>query len=743
MKNIPIDQLNLVLLGAGHAQISVLKTFGMNPVDGINIILITDVLSTPYSGMLPSYIEGKCSKKDFHIDLTKLSNFCKARLIHTSVKHIDPIKKTVFLENYPSIYYDILSINTGSVPNYNMIPGAKKHAISVKPISKFINKIPNKDELSGKFIFIGGGKAGIELSLAFKKRADILKKNIKVILIEKNKKFFPQSNQIVEKIVTNKLKESKIDYFLNTKVTSIKNEIVFTNNGKFNGKKIFLITPAQPPEWIKKLIFKKDKDGFILVKQTLQTLNYPDVFATGDIASVNNYPRQKSGVYSVRAGKILSKNILLYIYNKNLINWIPQNSALSIIGFSNNKALALKGVFFNYGKIPYFLKKFIDKKFMNNFLILPKMKEHNSQLFPLIKKKNPSEKINNIYCSACGSKTEIEIIKNSIIQASKIALELGAKKKYIPQIDFEKDIGETNFKKASKGKIIQSIDFISQHISDPFIFGRIAALHSLSDIFASNSIPKYALSMIVLKRSRKLIQENDLLQILAGSILELSNHKTILIGGHTTTGIESSVGFSITGEKNYHNKKLSYNVQDYDLILTKPLGIGVMLAGMMRNLITSEQYQETIKIMLESNYKCTKIIGKFPNTLMTDVTGFGLAQHSLNLSKRIGSSNIEINISKLNFISGALDLSYKNIQSSIFDENKKNINISSSKLSDFEEQKIKLIFDPQTSGGILAAVPKIYSNKCLEKLKLSGYNKSSIIGKIINKNTTNTLFIKK
>ena len=140
MKPQIINQLNLVLIGAGHSQIHVLKHFGMKPIEGLNIIIISDVLKTPYSGMVPGYIGGIWKKEEIFIDVLKLSNFARANFIHTKVNYINTIKKTIYLEDHPPILYDILSINTGSVPNTNLIKGANKYAISVKPISKFINK---------------------------------------------------------------------------------------------------------------------------------------------------------------------------------------------------------------------------------------------------------------------------------------------------------------------------------------------------------------------------------------------------------------------------------------------------------------------------------------------------------------------------------------------------------------------------------------------------------------------------
>ena len=743
MKPQIVNQLNLVLIGAGHSQIHVLKHFGMKPIEGLNIIIISDVLKTPYSGMVPGYIGGIWKKEEIFIDVLKLSNFAKANFIHTKVNYINTIKKTIYLEDHPPILYDILSINTGSVPNTNLIKGANKYAISVKPISKFIDKLPDDKNFFNDFAIIGGGKAGIELAFALRKKSSILNFNNKIYLIEKNETF--SKNKKVDNLIKRKLDENRVNYILKSNIKSIERNLINTNNKKIKAKYILIVTNANPPNWIKKLDLKKDSNGFIFTSNTLQTLSYPEIFATGDVATINRYLREKSGVYSVKAGNILAKNIRAFILNKKLQNWYPQKTALSIISFSNGKALAEKGKFSSYLSIWFYLKKIIDKNFVNNFKLLPSMKIQENSTLPLFKKVKPNEKIHNLFCNGCGSKTNINIIEKTIKQSSILAKSLGASEKYMPTIQINSDYGIIKPSSFKNQKIIQSVDFISQHIPDPFIFGRISALHSLSDVFVAKADPMYALSMIALKRSSRLIEENELLQMLTGAILELSKHKTILIGGHTTASFETSLGFSITGKKSIKKFRVKNFINDFDLILTKPIGIGVILAGMMRNIIDSNDYNMIKNIMLQSNYIPSKIIRKIPNSFMTDITGFGLAYHAINLSQKIPYSSIELNISKIKFLSTALNLSNSGISSSLYEENLNLVKLIKDDLQEKNKEKVKLLFDPQTSGGILAAVPKSESERCLRKLLRIGYD-ASIIGKIHvrnnKKNNSNTLLIK-
>jgi len=149
--------IDLVLVGGGHAQVQVLKSFGMKPESGVRLTLITNVLKTPYSGMLPGHIEGIWSDQDMYINLVKLARFAGARLIHQSVKSINTDTKTIYLNNKIKLKYDVLSVNCGAAPDLSSIPGADLYAVAVKPISLFLKKLPPASGMCGPVCIIGAG----------------------------------------------------------------------------------------------------------------------------------------------------------------------------------------------------------------------------------------------------------------------------------------------------------------------------------------------------------------------------------------------------------------------------------------------------------------------------------------------------------------------------------------------------------------------------------------------------------
>src|SRR5512142_2473697 len=167
---VPIAQ-DLVLVGGGHAHVHVLKRFGMRPEPGVRLTLITRDLETPYSGMLPGYVAGQYSFAECHIDLLRLARFAGARLIHDEAVGLDRAARRVICQGHPSIRYDVVSLDIGSTPRLDDVPGAALHTIAVKPIARFAERweaLLERARAQGhvRLAIVGGGAGGVELALS-------------------------------------------------------------------------------------------------------------------------------------------------------------------------------------------------------------------------------------------------------------------------------------------------------------------------------------------------------------------------------------------------------------------------------------------------------------------------------------------------------------------------------------------------------------------------------------------------
>ena len=218
MKQTPADMIDLVLIGGGHAQIAVLKSFGMNPVAGVRLTLVTDVMLAPYSGMLPGYVEGHHSLEDMHIDLLKLARFAGARLIKRAVKDIDFDKQNIVLEGDLNLFYDVLSINCGAVPAAEAIIGTDAHAITVKPISRFLEKMPVPAELHGDIAVIGGGAAGCELAISLQRHYSRAGTPARCHLFSRSARLLPTAPKAASAHMQNALTQNQITLHQNIAV---------------------------------------------------------------------------------------------------------------------------------------------------------------------------------------------------------------------------------------------------------------------------------------------------------------------------------------------------------------------------------------------------------------------------------------------------------------------------------------------------------------------------------------------
>ena len=736
MKQMPADAIDLVLIGGGHAQIAVLKAFGMRPLEGVRLTLVTDVLMAPYSGMLPGYVEGHHSLEDMHINLLKLARFAGARLIKRAVSDIDFDKQNIVLDGGLNLHYDVLSLNNGAVPAPESIKGTALNGITVKPISHFLEKMPDASALRGDFGVIGGGAAGCELAISLYHHYQLGAKNIALHLFSRSERVLPTAPKKASMRMQSALARHNITIHHRANVEEITSDTVILEAGnKIPAAHIFVVTAARPASWISNLKLSHCEDGYISVRPTLQTVEYDNVFAAGDVASMVGEPREKAGVFAVRAGPYLAFNLRSYIEQTPLKSFSPQTRYLALIGLGGKNALALRGNFVAQGAFWWHLKNWIDRRFMQKFNNLPEMVTPPTSM-PAYAKKLTDKPVQDVFeCAGCGAKAGADILRDALEEACNLAREKGVDERFLPPAGIASDYSHLPLPDDSSKstQLSQSVDFISQHISDSYLFGRIAVLHALSDVFVAGDKPFAAQALVTLQRTRPEMQKSDLAMMLSGALEELAAHRTKLIGGHTTIGSEAMLGFAVTGLSKADKPSPALpKTEDVMLVLTKPIGIGIVLAAEMRGICAPDSYDAALAAMLASNARAADIIiSTAPSALMTDVTGFGLARHGLNLAQRAEATGMELWLDSLPLLIGAKELAASGTRSSLFSHNRQDIAVQGGAMLGTEYTPlIELLFDPQTSGGILAALPRSKAHEICGKLQEAGYIQAEIIGRL-------------
>ena len=375
--------MKLVLIGGGHSHAIALKLWSQQSLPGIELILISNVEDTPYSGMLPGYVAGFYTYQETHINLPNLATISGARLILDQAIALDLNKNQVICQNHPPVSFDYLSLDIGSTPRTSDVPGASEFAIPVKPVPSFLKaweqlltKLSTNSQVNPQINIIGGGAGGVELAFTMHRRLQTLldkSSQPKISVIHRHYQLLSGHNRRVSQLIPQLLVHKGITLHLDTEVTSIQKDHLLCHHNRDQTKQTiptdytFWVTQADSPEWIKSSALTLDSKGFILVDDNLQSLSHPQVFATGDIATMQNYQRPKAGVFAVRQGQPLYQNWLNILTNQPCQPYVPQAKYLALIGTGDRRAIASWGNLCWRSRLLWNLKDYIDRKFMKQF----------------------------------------------------------------------------------------------------------------------------------------------------------------------------------------------------------------------------------------------------------------------------------------------------------------------------------------------------------------------------------------
>lgn len=742
MQNNTTHYKDLILIGGGHSHALVLKMWAMQPLAGVRLTLISPATMTPYSGMLPGLIAGNYLFEETHIDLARLCQYANARYIQSAVTGIDLVSKTIMFADRPALGFDLVSINTGITPLLGT-PGADQFAIAVKPIAnlysrwqQLVTKLEQLPRQSQPFhlAVVGGGAAGVELIFAFQHAIENNPKittEIKLHLLHKGARVPEGYPRSLQKVVSEKMQHFNIQLHCDSNVEAVRqNSLIIEGKADLHADALFWCTQAGAPEWIKNGDLELDQQGFIAVNEFLQSTSHEFVFACGDIATQVDTPRPRAGVFAVRQAPTLFHNLRRALLQKPLKPFRPQRSFLSLLVCGGRWAVGYKALpFFPIltGHWVWKLKKRIDQKFMSMFHDLSPLGEMSSnQVDNVISNasQNGAALQETMRCGGCGAKVGSTVLQRVMKQLT-------------PVSNDDIVIGLHNPDDAAviripeKLLLVQSVDVFRALLSDPYLQGKIAAEHALSDVFAMNATPHSALAIVTLPYAAEALVERDLFQLMSGALSVLNQHHCALIGGHTSEGAEMSIGFSVnaTATEATVTQKASPK-PGHVLILTQPLGTGALFAAHNQLKAKGIWIEEAIHWMTRSNQAAATILSEHRISACTDVTGFGLLGHLLEMLKP-HRLQAEVQLSSLPALSGAVNLLQQGITSSLHPDNlrlQRSINRADEWVNN---PQYPLLFDPQTSGGLLACIPREEASECLQKLQRAGYEYAAEIGEVV------------
>jgi selenide, water dikinase len=379
------EPLHIVLLGAGHAHVEVLRSFGFMPPPAARVTLVTRLAHTPYSGMLPGLIAGVYGFDDAHIDTRPLARFAGAELVLAEVTGIDTAGKQLILKDHQPIAYDILSVNTGSTPGGTGLDGIAQNAIPVKPIDGFLERFEACRQRvmtrggAARIGVVGGGAAGVELALALaaRLRRDLVADGLgtgrfSVALFAGGGGLLPTFPAGARQRVARSLAAHDISVTVGARVIRFDGTRLGLDDGTATPiDELFFATQAAAASWLRESGLSLDDAGFIAVDARLRSISHPDVFAAGDIASFTPQPLPKSGVYAVRQGPALAENLRRVVAGMPPMPWTPQRQALVLIATGDGSAVGTRNGLSVEGRWVWRWKDRIDRAFMARYRDLP------------------------------------------------------------------------------------------------------------------------------------------------------------------------------------------------------------------------------------------------------------------------------------------------------------------------------------------------------------------------------------
>jgi selenide, water dikinase len=702
---------DLVLVGGGHAHVHVLKSFGMRPLPGVRVTLVARDVETPYSGMLPGWVAGHYRFDECHIDLGRLTRFAGARLIRDEAIGLDPGERRVLCRGHPPIRYDLLSLDIGSAPRADDVPGAAEYAIAVKPIARFAARwealLARARDLRGlRLTIVGGGAGGVELALSARYRlARLGVTPLQVTLVTRDE-LLPSHNRRVRHLLEQVFVERGIEVLTGSEVVRVEPGLLVCADGRqIAFDEALWVTEAGAAPWLAETGLPLTPGGFVAIDEFLRSTGDQHIFAAGDVATMVAHPREKAGVYAVRQGLPLADNLRRALTGERPRRFVPQQRGLALIGTGDAYAVASRGPFAARGAYLWRLKEWIDRRWMRRYRELPQML--------------PEAGEDPMRCGGCAAKVPAAVLGRVMAQlqpATKDLVTIG--------LDSSDDAALISFPGAPP--LLQTVDFFRAMVDDPYLFGRIAATHSLGDIYAMGGQPETALAIATLPAARPDIVEHDLLNMLRGGLDVLEPAGAVLIGGHSAEGAELALGFAVTGRAPTGRLLRKGGLRPGDrLILTKPLGTGVILAADGRGLAPARAVEDAIATMVQSAAASAACLLAHGATACTDVTGFGLLGHLLEML-RASEMDAALDPEAIPALDGALDCFARGIASSLHADNLAAL----AALDAGEAHPIAaLLIDPQTAGGLLAGVPAARAISCLGELRRLGY-RAALIGRV-------------
>jgi selenide, water dikinase len=725
---------NLVLWGVGHTNAHILRMWRMQPLPDTQLICLSNFPVATYSGMFPGVLAGQYRVDEMEIDLVRLTSGGEARLVLDEVTGIDRTRRQLLFATRPPLDYDLLSIGIGSQPSFDGVTiDDPAGLMTVKPMQTFLPRLKTRlQEIASthrecRVLIVGGGAGSLEigwcLRSAWNRRsladssplAEVLLgfEKLEITLITGAAEIGSGLKSGAVKKAVEACRRFDIELIRGERISRVESTGCLAASGRHMSADVVIwATTARGPAVFSNLDLERDRRGFLATRSTLQTVGDDAIFAVGDSGTLVDSPTDKAGVYAVRQGPVLWENLQRSLRGESLQAYRPQRDFLKLLNLGDGRAIAeYRGWSFE-GPSWWRMKNRIDTRFMKMYqdYRAPKMSMH-----PVTSDERPR-------CLGCGGKVGATLLAETL--------------KELPRYDSGKVVvglaepDDAAIVKVPSGQATLSTDFFVAPVNDPFLAGRIAALNALSDLYVMGAKPTVALANIQIPLGHPRAQQRLLREVMLGASEEFVRAGVELAGGHTIEGLQLAIGFTILGEQLAPPLKKSGLLPGAALVLTKPLGTGALLAASMQGDLKGADYLQLQQHLLLSNEAMLEVVAKFQPQAMTDVTGFGLAGHLIEMLEA-SHCGAELELEAIPLLNGfAAAVSAGHLSTLAPDNEAFATRVDSSGIVLSKLMKAAL-YDPQTCGGVLLGVEQEKVQPLLAYLASQHFPLAAKIGQVL------------
>ncbi len=699
---------------------------------GIRLTVVLDTPIAVYSGMVPGFIAGQYRADELEIDVVPLARRAGARVILSAAARVDAGASRIELDGRPPIPYDYASLDVGSTVAGLDLPGVRDNALPTRPISRCVARFddflsslgPERAVRSVRLVVVGGGVGGVEIAFTLGER---LRRqgvaHVETTLLHEGDRILPGAAASLARRAEERGASRGIEFRCGVRVVSAEPERVHLSDGSALPYDLLVwVTGAVGTRVIRDSDLPLEERGFVETRSTLQVVGVDNLFAVGDCATLVDFPTTpKAGVYAVRQGPFLADNLVAIASRKPLRKYRPQSDFLAILNLGDGTAIGSKWGRSFEGEWVMRLKDYIDRRFVHRFQVLDPRGAPKSE-FPRMDGDGMA-----MLCGGCAAKVGQSVLERALGRIERAAIDPDV------VLGLEGADDASAYRTPAGDVVTTSVDLFSAFTDDPYLVGRAAAVNSLSDLLATGVEPRHALAIVAVPEEMESEEAEELLfQTLTGARAALDEMRVSLLGGHTTTAAKLMVGFSVDGFAAGPESLLRIDALEpgLSLILTKPLGTGVVFFADMQGLSRGPWLQAALSSVVRSNAAALRAARAAGARALTDVTGFGLVGH-LGEMLRASRVSAELDLPTLPALPGALELLELGLRSTFHGENehaRRGILIPRSLAS---SPRVELLFDPQTSGGLLFAVHPSAVERALEDLTRGGDPSAAVIGRVL------------